>query len=572
MAVTWGSVAGNYFKVGIELVATSTTDTAVTLEARVWVSTKWSCSDSSNTFRFDWGTTSASTSRGSLSISHKSNSGGEYNSSNTKQYTVYSNTYSRQSSAYTVSCAASLSGINASNSTSATATCTVSYTIPAKPTPPPVTPDKPTPPPVTVTYTDCGAPTGLSITANSNNTVNISARIGSNGTNNTAQSLDFYVTYNGATPNTGTYQYTTNISGSAGTTVSTTINFNNWSQAGVRDNLGSDYVGPIYVTARTRGSAGASYYSDCCGVAGATFYWRGNCVTPQITRPSKSGKTCYGNFRVVWQNGSGGINNSLNYYSLRVYDNTLGSNVATYSTTNQYYICSSSIFTVGHTYTFYVKTVGSVSGYDSVEGSSGVLTYKTISNFGTVTVTVEDGAAPKWGNNIMHIGTGTVATLSWPTPVATGNEVSSYYLDVYDANELNVISKNIGLVNKYHIDATDLPRPSTKGTMYFSLKAISKYTDSYNNFDGNISSRTLNMYPAGGMYWKIKNGESGYQQDVMKRAIAFIKKDGEWKPVSDMYKKDVNGNWVESDIKYEILTDINGEVITDVNGEPIYTL
>ena len=64
MAVTWGSVAGNYFKVGIELVATSTTDTAVTLEARVWVSTKWSCNDSSNTFKFDWGTTSASTSRG----------------------------------------------------------------------------------------------------------------------------------------------------------------------------------------------------------------------------------------------------------------------------------------------------------------------------------------------------------------------------------------------------------------------------------------------------------------------------------------------------------------------------
>ena len=565
MAVTWGSVAGNYFKVGIELVATSTTDTAVTLEARVWVSTKWSCSDSSNTFKFDWGMTSASTSRGSLSINHTSNSGGEYNSNNTKRYPVYTNTYSRQSSAYTVSCAASLSGINASNSTSATATCTVSYTIPAKPTPPPAT----------VTYTDCGAPTSLSITANSNNTVNISARIGSSGTNNTAQSLDFYVTYNGATPNTGTYQYTTNISGSAGTTVSTTLNFNNWSQASVRDNLGSDYVGPIYVTARTRGSAGASYYSDCCGVAGATFYWRGNCVTPQITRPSKVGKTCYGNFRVVWQNGSGGINNSLNYYNLRVYDNTSGSNVATYSTTNQYYICSSSIFTVGHTYTFYVKTVGSVSGYDSVESSSGVLTYKTISNFGTVTVTVEDGAAPKWGNNIMHIGTGTVATLSWPTPVATGNEVSSYYLDVYDANELNVISKNIGLVNKYHIDATDLPRPSTKGTMYFSLKAISKYTDSYNNFDGTISSRTLNMYPAGGMYWKIKKGESGYQQDVMKRAVAFIKEpaNGEWKVCQGAFYKDqASGTWKASDISYEVLMDQNGEIITDSSNEPIYTL
>ena len=565
MAVTWGSVAGNYFKVGIELVATSTTDTAVTLEARVWVSTKWSCSDSSNTFKFDWGTTSASTSRGSLSINHTSNSGGEYNSNNTKRYAVYTNTYSRQSSAYTVSCAASLSGINASNSTSATATCTVSYTIPAKPTPPPTT----------VTYTDCGAPTSLSITANSNNTVNISARIGSSGTNNTAQSLDFYVTYNGATPNTGTFHYTTNISGSAGTTVSTTLNFNNWSQASVRDNLGSDYVGPIYVTARTRGSADSSYYSDCCGVAGATFYWRGNCVAPQIIRPSKSGKTCYGNFRVVWQNGSGGINNSLNYYNLRVYDNTSGSNVATYSTTNQYYICSSSIFTVGHTYTFYVKTVGSVSGYDSVESSSGVLTYKTISNFGTVTVTVEDGAAPKWGNNIMHIGTGTVATLSWPTPVATGNEVSSYYLDVYDANELNVISKNIGLVNKYHIDATDLPRPSTKGTMYFSLKAISKYTDSYNNFDGTISSRTLNMYPAGGMYWKIKKGESGYQQDVMKRAVAFIKEpaNGEWKVCQGAFYKDqASGTWKVSDISYEVLMDQNGEIITDSFNEPIYTL
>ena len=111
--------------------------------------------------------------------------------------------------------------------------------------------------------------------------------------------------------------------------------------------------------------------------------------------------------------------------------------------------------------------------------------------------------------------------------------------------------------------------------MYFSLKAISKYTDSYNNFDGTISSRTLNMYPAGGMYWKIKKGESGYQQDVMKRAVAFIKEpaNGEWKVCQGAFYKDqASGTWKVSDISYEVLMDQNGEIITDSFNEPIYTL
>ena len=67
-------------KIGIYAVATNT-DTAASVRVQVWFATMYSCEDGSNSLYFDIGTDvwSASTPRGSASISHHVSSGEGWN-------------------------------------------------------------------------------------------------------------------------------------------------------------------------------------------------------------------------------------------------------------------------------------------------------------------------------------------------------------------------------------------------------------------------------------------------------------------------------------------------------------
>ena len=83
-------------KIGIYAVATNT-DTVASVRVQVWFATMYSCEDGSNSLYFDIGANvwSASTPRGSVSISHPVSSGEGWNTSN--QTKIWDQTYSYDS-------------------------------------------------------------------------------------------------------------------------------------------------------------------------------------------------------------------------------------------------------------------------------------------------------------------------------------------------------------------------------------------------------------------------------------------------------------------------------------------
>lgn len=134
--IVWGSVVGSgtkQAKLGI-YVKLTTSNTQVVREVQVWYWTRYAVSDSTNTFYYDCSqtATSATTSKGSVSISHSSNS--SWSTSNQTKLATYSSTYTRGTSAKTYKIYAKLTGIDyigvaASANTSFTIPALASYTI-----------------------------------------------------------------------------------------------------------------------------------------------------------------------------------------------------------------------------------------------------------------------------------------------------------------------------------------------------------------------------------------------------------------------------------------------------------
>ena len=104
--------------------SSSGTTTSVTIDVYFW--SKYSAVDSSNTFYFNNKATSATTSRGSVSINHTVSSGGGWSTSNQTKLGTYSYRYSRGASERTFNCAAKLTGIDY---VGGTMTVSKSYTI-----------------------------------------------------------------------------------------------------------------------------------------------------------------------------------------------------------------------------------------------------------------------------------------------------------------------------------------------------------------------------------------------------------------------------------------------------------
>lgn len=125
----WGSTVGSYGRIGIH-VSLSSTNTKTTRTTTVWFWSKYSVSDPSNTFYYNDQSTSATTSKGSVSIKTKVDSGSGWSTSN--QVKIYEATYTfnRGTSDSTKNVAAKLSGIDR---VGGTMYATTSYTIPKLP-------------------------------------------------------------------------------------------------------------------------------------------------------------------------------------------------------------------------------------------------------------------------------------------------------------------------------------------------------------------------------------------------------------------------------------------------------
>lgn len=201
----------------------------------------------------------------------------------------------------------------------------------------------------------------------------------------------------------------------------------------------------------------------------------------------------------------------------------------------------------------------------------------------------------------INIGSGNVFKLEWNTPTLTNDTVDRYNLVIkrHDTT-LNVyydiLDKNIGLVNEFYVDSYMLP---TLPLQYM----LSIYIIAYGKNGSIVTSNIVNPYVSKGSGTYVKVKPAGYNETIMKRALAFanvkttaesrsvlIEAEGEqlealdgpleavviralsndtWNVMQEGYVK-ADGTWKTSDIEYEILVDETGEIITDNANEPIY--
>lgn len=127
--IVWGSIVGSYGKIGIYVKLTQS-NTEVDRHIEVWFASKYSVSDSSNTVYWDCGAdvTSATTSRGSKTISHTVDTGDGWSTSNQTKIYEGDYTYTRGTSAKTYKCYSKFTNIDAVGGTMYANT---SFTIPA---------------------------------------------------------------------------------------------------------------------------------------------------------------------------------------------------------------------------------------------------------------------------------------------------------------------------------------------------------------------------------------------------------------------------------------------------------
>lgn len=116
--IVWGATQGNYGQIGL-YVTKSSTATATTISVQVWFWSKYSASDMNNTLYLDILSTSgsATTSKGSKSISTTVDSGGGWSTSNQVLLGTYSQSFNHTKTSSTKYIYAKLSGIEVVGST-----------------------------------------------------------------------------------------------------------------------------------------------------------------------------------------------------------------------------------------------------------------------------------------------------------------------------------------------------------------------------------------------------------------------------------------------------------------------
>ena len=205
----------------------------------------------------------------------------------------------------------------------------------------------------------------------------------------------------------------------------------------------------------------------------------------------------------------------------------------------------------------------------------------------------------------INIGSGNVFKLSWNTPILTNDSVAYYKLiikrhDTVSNIYYDIFDKNIGLVNEFYVDSTLLP------SVPLQYK-ISVCVVAYGKLGNIITSNVAAPYISKGTGTYTKVQPDGYQQPIMKRALALanvppkenthkslldsngtelldnngkllvaeantVLANDTWNIMLESYTKTTSGAWQPSDIKYEVLVDETGEIITDTSNNPIYVL
>ena len=426
-----------------------------------------------------------------------------------------------------------------------------------------------------------GVPT-VTITDNTDNTVTISCKIGSNSSGNTATGVDLCVYFTDDTGE-GKYNIRKELTGSAGSTVSTTISLN-MTKAAIASFLGTDYTGNISAKARTLGSASASYYSNFTAISSKAFTWHEPLGAPVITKPAATGETIgrlTSTYTVAWQKVAGGTNNAVSGYSIAVYDETAGKTVQSYTaqSTASSYDIPLSVLTTGHSYTFFVQAKGTY--VDGPNTASAALYVENITAFGQIIPRVQ--VAPTvlttyiYGPEAIVNSTtdnSLLFTIDWDVPTAINNELDHYKVCVKCGTQ-NIVNEATIRENKFLV-TSDMLANLAAGTQQLEIfvDAQSKYGVNYAHPSSSASAKKVLVdNKASGMY--VREAAT----NAIKKAIAFVRvpsNDGlgktKWVIARDLYKRNLDGSWTVGKMDSEALYDADGEPILDQDNEQIYTL
>lgn len=455
----------------------------------------------------------------------------------------------------------------------------------------------------------CGTPSIISAFDSNDNIVNISCLVGANGSDNTAEGVELFITCDGNEPDETNYKYKYTLWGNAGEVVSAAISFAGLPKETIARIFGNVYANTVKIAARTFGDA-ENVYNSAIVNKDVAFVWHGRTGAPKVTAPTLVGDMIgpYVGYKVTWEPGINGINNAVTKYSISVYNLTTNRRTATYTTTGLSYTIPSSAFAADNTYRFDISSVGGYSGFNSSVASSGPLTIKSVNKFPAPALSIADGSTVPslelYGDKTyIDIGSGEVLKLLWNTPVATNNIIDSYTLNLSKYNPetstfITLFESNIGDVNSFSVNTEHLLGAElAQYTLQISLVAHSKYGTAY---DSPIKMISTQISKGSGTYLRV---EQGYPQPIMKRSLAFVQlgykpltdasgkllRDASgkdlyskatrtqavntgWTLLQEAHVKDSDNIWHESNMQYEVFMDVNGELITDLSNSTVYTL
>lgn len=123
----WGSIVGGYGRIGLYVKLTNT-NTQTTRHTEIWFWSKYTVDDSGNTLYYNDNATTATTSKGSVSINTTVSSGSGWSTTNQVKLKEYDYTFTRGTSSSKRYAAAKLANIDRVGGTMSVST---SYTIPA---------------------------------------------------------------------------------------------------------------------------------------------------------------------------------------------------------------------------------------------------------------------------------------------------------------------------------------------------------------------------------------------------------------------------------------------------------
>lgn len=456
--------------------------------------------------------------------------------------------------------------------------------------------------PKAIDYTACGTPTGVSVTDNGNGTFTISATAGSNGTSNATSSVDLYYTIDGSAPTTSNYRETFNIAATAGTTASKTISFTELSTAAASSIFGTDLAATVKLVARSRGAAGASYYSGVSSAASANFTWRGRPTIPVITSPPSSGFIVQqtADFEVSWLPPQDIANNTINGYIVYLVNKDSGA-IEDYVTVTEASQQSCG-FAVDETSGDYcVEVVASCANGITSETarSNGTIMVVPSVSYSAIDYHIDDYNCSEKATSVfahrgeeytkvyLDTGAGNICRIYWDDVSPSRDRPVIYYVLVFlvpqpssyvallgggqfeqthrtTNTELYITSEMLKIAKE---KAKALGYTLEDDTLDLIVNLYGVATDK--SFIGTTAVGNKTPFKVAQASGVLKTSEVADLTKVT-RSVAFVKNsDDHWQPAEDFLVREAD-NWVSSDIRYVSLLDSTGEPVVDINGEPVF--